>query len=160
VLPVETEWCHEDLAVDLPPWVAPLARAAGLRWQGLTFSYLVLRKEPRPLLASTAGHRVRFRVISDLLRTKGKAELFVCREDGRRERIRRLHRDEPDRDTAPGVRAFGELRRGDVVTLEGGPGGAPAIDERGRVAREAHATVWEVDSGAAGEQGSPGSRRS
>src|SRR3712207_8562489 len=47
MLAIETEWCHEDLAVDLPPWTVPLARAAGLRWQGLTFSYLVLRKDGR-----------------------------------------------------------------------------------------------------------------
>ena len=34
----ETDWCHEDLAVDLPGWVVPIARAAGLRREGLTFS--------------------------------------------------------------------------------------------------------------------------
>src|SRR5688500_10882299 len=38
----EEDWCHEDVAVDLPKWLVPLARAAGLRFQGLTFSHLVL----------------------------------------------------------------------------------------------------------------------
>lgn len=43
----ETDWCHEDLPIDLPDWLVPVARAAGLRYEGLTFSYLVLRKDER-----------------------------------------------------------------------------------------------------------------
>ena len=149
---IETEWCHEDLAVDLPAWVVPLARAAGLRWQGLTFSYLVLRRDgasPVRGLPPAAGG-VRFRTVSDLLRSKGKVELFVCGEDGARRRIRRL-----DRDAAHGTGVpFDEIRRGDTVTLSsaaGGPGApaaspAPPIDERGRVAGHAHVAI---DVGAA-----------
>lgn len=164
MLAIETEWCHEDLPVDLPPWTVPLARAAGLRWQGLTFSYLVLRKrgvEPR---ADAGGGRVRFRAVSDLLRSKGKVELFICREDGARERIRRLDRDAAAEQGVP----FEEVRRGDIVTLssatEGPPGGDPTrrdptrrdatrrdasaaqgpaapIDERGRVQAKAHVAI-------------------
>ena len=154
MLAIETEWCHEDLPVDLPPWTVPLARAAGLRWQGLTFSYLVLRKsgvEPR---ADAGGERVRFRAVSDLLRSKGKVELFICREDGARQRIRRLDRDAAAEQGVP----FEELRRGDIVTLSSPPdvsaGGQPAggdasaargpaapIDERGRVQAKAHVAI-------------------
>ncbi len=148
MLLLETEWCHEDLAVDLPPWTVSLARAAGLRWQGLTFSYLVLRKDgtvPAPRLGPSAG-QVRFRTVSDLLRTKGKAELFVCGEDAARRRIRRLDRDaDAERGTS-----FLDLRRGDIVTLSGPVAGADAasepIDERGRVAAGVHV---EIDVGAA-----------
>src|SRR5580700_2681488 len=39
----DSDWCHEDLDVDLPGWLVPVAKAAGLRHEGLTFSYLVLR---------------------------------------------------------------------------------------------------------------------
>lgn len=154
MLAIETEWCHEDLPVDLPPWTVPLARAAGLRWQGLTFSYLVLRKsgvEPR---ADAGGERARFRAVSDLLRSKGKVELFICREDGARQRIRRLDRDAAAEQGVP----FEELRRGDIVTLSSPPdvsaGGQPAggdasaargpaapIDERGRVQAKAHVAI-------------------
>jgi ribosomal protein RSM22 (predicted rRNA methylase) len=135
MLPIETEWCHEDLAVDLPPWTAPLARAAGLRWQGLTFSYLVLRKGgARPAEASSA--RVRFRAVSDLLRSKGKAELFICGEDGARRRIRQLERDAA---TGAGV-AFGDLRRGDAVTMTSTDDTGP-IDDRGRVQPGAHVAI-------------------
>lgn len=145
MLPLETEWCHEDLAVDLPPWTAPLARAAGLRWQGLTFSYLVLRKDgkvPVPRLDERAG-RVRFRTVSDLLQTKGKAELFVCGEDGVRRRIRRLDRDAGAERGIP----FSDVRRGDIVTLspaadEGSDVTARSpIDERGRIAAGAHVVI-------------------
>ncbi|MBX3223119.1 MAG: hypothetical protein KF795_21580 [Labilithrix sp.] len=164
MLAVETEWCHEDLPVDLPPWTVPLARAAGLRWQGLTFSYLVLRKDGRTQAAGAAGdHAVRFRAVSDLLRSKGKIELFICREDGLRQRIRRLDRDAGGGRGVP----FEDLRRGDVVTLssaaetaplggalatpavEASAGGdtraddapAPPIDERGRVSAKANVAI-------------------
>lgn len=154
-LAIETEWCHEDLPVDLPSWVVPLARASGLRWQGLTFSYLVLRKDgrvPVPRLPADDGARVRFRAVSDLLRTKGKAELFVCAEDGLRTRIRRLDRDVPSERGIP----FADLRRGDIVTLSSAiadssklndpvQGESPLtgrpIDERGRVRAETHAAI-------------------
>jgi ribosomal protein RSM22 (predicted rRNA methylase) len=150
MLAIETEWCHEDLPVDLPAWTVPLARAAGLRWQGLTFSYLVLRKDgrlPAPRM-SVDGGRVRFRAVSDLLRSKGKAELFICDEDGARRRIRRLDRDAG---SEQGFH-FLDLRRGDIVTLGStaddgtrSPAVRP-IDERGRVMAGAHVAI---DVGAA-----------
>lgn len=151
-LAVDGEWCHEDLRVDLPPWVAPLARAAGLRWQGLTFSYLVLTKDGRALVPRAEPEdrgRVRFRVVSDLFRSKGKVEMFVCTEAGQRSKIRRLDRDA----VVDGV-PFDALGRGDVVTLtvprsvapgQKEPDGAP-IDDRGRVRADANAVI---DVGAA-----------
>lgn len=124
-LATEDDWCHEDLAdLDLPDWVAPLARAAGLRYQGLTFSYLVLRREP--VVRSRTPGSIRFRVTSDLLKSKGKVELFACAEDGKRTRIRRLERHGDE---------FDALRRGDVVTM------TPPADERGRVAEHVQVDV-------------------
>lgn len=126
-LAAEGDWCHEDLAdIDLPDWVTPIARAAGLRWQGLTFSYLVLRKDPKHRPPAIG---IRFRVTSDLLRSKGKVELYACCESGERPRIRRLEREGSELD---------ELERGDVVTLSTtAADGAPAapIDDRGRIAK-------------------------
>jgi ribosomal protein RSM22 (predicted rRNA methylase) len=136
MLPIEGEWCHEDLPIDLPTWVVPLARAAGLRWQGLTFSYLVLRRDGKTLVDRLpAGPNVRFRAVSDLLRSKGKAELFVCGEDGERRRIRRLDRDVASETGVP----FDDLRRGDIVTLSSKDGAA--IDAGGRVAVGTHAAI-------------------
>lgn len=156
MLAAETDWCHEDLPIDLPPWVVPIARAAGLRWQGLTFSYLVLCKEG-PDAASRFSRTpaiVRFRAVSELLRSKGKVEMFVCDEDGVHRRIRRLDRD-AGRES--GV-SFEALRRGDIVTLgrvsRGGGGQGPSdgdgeedaaaplpLDGRGRVTADVHVSV-------------------
>lgn len=136
-LAAEGDWCHEDLAsIDLPDWVAPIARAAGLRWQGLTFSYLVLRKDPpgEAREATREPTAVRFRVTSDLLRSKGKTELFACCESGQRLRVRRLEREGSELD---------ELERGDVVVLSSSSG--PPIDERGRIAKDVSIAKGRID---------------
>ena len=114
----EGDWCHEDLAVDLPGWLVPIARAAGLRWQGLTFSYLVLRRDGRSV-ASLLPEGVRLRVVSGALVSKGKREAFLCGKiDGaaaRRLRAQRLDRHETELN-----RAWSVLQRGDLLALPGG----------------------------------------
>jgi len=146
------DWCHEDLGVDLPAWVVPLARAAGLRWQGLTFSHLVLRRDAQRLVDQVldtkaqqepagegAPPRVHLRVVSELMRTKGKAEVFGCTSGGERLRMRRLDRDASE--SGPGAAAtatWGRLGRGDVVTISG----TDAVDERGRLSVTAQIDVW------------------
>lgn len=129
----ETDWCHEDLAVDLPPWLVPVARAAGLRYEGLTFSYLVLCRDGRRLVDEIPKNpgAGRLRVVSDLIRNKGKREVFLCGEFEsephetpaphpaivcERARVMRLDRDES---AANG--AFSALRRGDVVVVDPAP---------------------------------------
>ena len=127
----EGDWCHEDLAVDLPGWLVPIARAAGLRWQGLTFSYLVLRKDGRSV-ASLLPEGVRLRVVSGALVSKGKREAFLCGKiddaPARRLRAQRLDRHETDVN-----RAWSDLRRGDLLALPGGfsrPKGADPSPEK------------------------------
>ncbi|MDB4992697.1 MAG: Methyltransferase [Myxococcaceae bacterium] len=131
----EGDWCHEDLEIDLPPWLVAPARAAGLRWQGLTFSYLVLKHEAGP---STAR---RLRVISAPIVTKGKIEAFLCGDlgeahgGGGRLRAVRLDRDRAD-DNA----AWDALAKGDVLEIEPAPapaatGGSPRIGKTARVMR-------------------------
>jgi ribosomal protein RSM22 (predicted rRNA methylase) len=133
-LALDGEWCHEDLAVDLPEWLVPLARAAGLRWQGLTFSYLVLRRDGRGLGCPSdqdSIHQIRFRAVSELLRSKGKAELWSCSDQGVRARLRRLERDAAAGEGLP----FEDLRRGDVVTVTSSAADpASPVDDRGRLA--------------------------
>jgi 2-polyprenyl-3-methyl-5-hydroxy-6-metoxy-1,4-benzoquinol methylase len=125
----ETDWCHEDLEVDLPAWLWPVARAAGLRREGLTFSYLVLHRGGRSLVdalaSSNAGSlplsltHARLRIVSEEIRTKGKREAFVCGEcagpagpAAARARLMRL-----DRDANPGNTAWDQLKRGDVALV-------------------------------------------
>jgi hypothetical protein len=128
----DTDWCHEDLAVDLPPWLGPVARGAGLRVEGLTFSYLVLRQGGVRLVDAirAPSGAARLRVVSDEFRTKGKREAFVCGDVAgpsgpvaARARLMRL-----DRDANPGNAAWEGLGRGDLLVVAP----APAV-ERPRV---------------------------
>lgn len=132
VLESPSDWCHEDLSVDLPAWLVPVARAAGLRWQGLTFSYLALRRDGATL--GSAIPQATLRIISERMITKGKSEVFGCTSRGERVRYRRL-----DRDASEANAAWDELGRGDVVTLTPG-----AVDERGRLAADAGVDVRRV----------------
>jgi SAM-dependent methyltransferase len=133
----DSDWCHEDLDVDLPGWLVPVAKAAGLRHQGLTFSYLVLRAPASggdrlvDHLAAPPG-AARVRLVSNIVRTKGKREAFLCGEFAAhaagRARAVRL-----DRDASATNGAWPELRRGDVIVV------APALElDRPRVGAESH----------------------
>lgn len=112
----ETDWCHEDLAVDLPAWLVPTARAAGLRHEGLTFSYLVVR---------TDGARVpgTHRLVGQPRETKGKVELDLCTERGL-VRVDRLHRDRSEKNAH-----VDELARGDLLAL-------PDLGEARRIGKD------------------------
>jgi len=120
-LAAEGAWCHEDLDVDLPPWLAPVAARAGLRWQGLTFSYLVLRKDGRSLRDDAPPGAAWVRMVSEPIVTKGKREAFLCGdvqgpEGGlvtMRVRARRLNRDESDSNAA-----WQRASRGDVLACD------------------------------------------
>lgn len=122
----EDDWCHEDLDVDLPPALANIARMAGLRWQGLTYARLVLAREPvaRPAL----------RVAAPPHPTRGKRALPLC-VPGREQlvTVERLDRHESEQNAA-----WGELQRGDGLSVEG-------VDLEGplpRVGTEAVVTAW------------------
>ena len=111
----ERDWCHEDLRVDLPDWLQAVAQLAGLRWQGLTFSYLVVQAQARDTvrtLVPAAEHTVSVgRLLSDPMASKGKVEAWVC-TNGRAERWMQL-----DRTRRHAARANVDLRslaRGDV----------------------------------------------
>jgi hypothetical protein len=136
----ETDWCHEDVPVDLPPWLFPVARAAGLRREGLTFSYLVLRKDAVRLGGADprAPTATRLRVVSAAIPSKGKIEAFLCGEldsEGTRV-VARARTMRLDRDASPANAAWDHLGRGDVLTIDP----APQLD-RPRVARGGSVTT-------------------
>jgi hypothetical protein len=148
----ETDWCHEDLAVDLPDWLVPVARSAGLRHEGLTFSYLVLRRGGRRMVDAISGPSTgsaRLRIVSDEIRSKGKREVFVCGElpgpsglVASRARLMRL-----DRDENAGNSAWAALGRGDVALV------TPAPDlERPRVTGASTVVVVELSDAAEGAE--------
>lgn len=111
------DWCHEDIAdASLPLWLIPVARAAGLRWEGLTYSYLVLRRDTRTLAGRAARPRMLpARLISAPTRTKGKTEVTLCGAFGADVTLGRAM--ELHRDRAKGEDAFDALPRGATVLL-------------------------------------------
>jgi hypothetical protein len=121
MLASKEDWCHEDLPVDLPPFLVPLARAAGLRWQGVTFAYLVLRPDRATL--REAG-LLPLRAVSERRKTKGKEEVWLCGEAADGPGIARVTR--LDRDRTDGNAEWDRLRRGDRVRIEPAPALGPS----------------------------------
>ena len=105
------DWCHEDRAVQLPPRTAELARLTHLRDGGLKLSYLVLRRQPLPLVEQSGA----WRIVSAPMPGKGKLEIVGCSDAGRVPiRLLRRHRSDANR-------AFERARRGDVVVTDVAP---------------------------------------
>ena len=136
----EREWCHEDLPIDLPAWLEPVARAAGLRWQGLGFAPLVLeRRAERPAMEADV------RVVSDALDSKGQREAFVCgpvemasdeADPTAKVRLaRRVRVAQMERDAGPASVAWDALFRFDRLRFD------PPLQVKGDAAR--HAVVGE-----------------
>ena len=118
-----------------------------MRREGLTFSYLVLRREGAGVIDTLAdaitapAGAARLRVVSDILPSKGKREAFLCGEvasaDGlvpARVRCMRL-----DRDATADNSAWDDLSRGDLLVVEPAPDMA-----RPRITRAS--TVRAVDT--------------
>jgi SAM-dependent methyltransferase len=107
----ETDWCHAERAIDPPPLVAQVGRAAGLRKEAVKMSYLVLAPPGEPWAEPPPG-RV-FRIVSEALAGKGRLRYMGCGPDGRKGlALQEKHVDDANR-------RFETLRRGDVVSLEG-----------------------------------------
>ena len=124
------EWCHEDREISLPDWLVPVARGAGLRFEGLTWSYLVLRKDGanvRDTFASDAA--ACGRAVSGRLRSKGKEECIVC---GPVPVLRKLYRI--DREASAENAAWESLARGTLVS---------DVGENKRVRSETHLRVLD-----------------
>jgi SAM-dependent methyltransferase len=134
----DDDWCHEDLPVDLPSFLVPLARAANLRWQGVTFAYLVLRPDGATLREAGPWP---LRVVSERRKTKGKEEAWLCglAADGAGlVRATRLDRDRSERNAV-----WDLLRRGDRMRIEP----PPAVGEF-RLRREVEVRKGPADDAA------------
>jgi ribosomal protein RSM22 (predicted rRNA methylase) len=129
------DWCHEDRLVKLPPHTAELARVTHLRDGNLKFSYLVLRKQPTPLV--DAGGAA-WRIVSAPHAPKGKLELLGCSDAGRVPiRLMKRHRNDQ-------TKSIERARRGNVLLIDGAPG-----DERLEITSEMH--VITIDPSAIGD---------
>ncbi|MEZ4393306.1 MAG: hypothetical protein R3A48_19650 [Polyangiales bacterium] len=104
----------------------PIAKLAGLRWDGPTWSYLVLRRDGRTLRDALAAEgRTSLRMVSNLMATKGKIETLVCGELPGEVTLRRAMELEREAKKAKSP-TFDTLARGDLLRvatadLEGDP---------------------------------------
>lgn len=83
----ERDWCHAELPLALPDALVPIAREAGLRFEGLSYATLTLRNAPPP-----APEALRAALVGGPIATKGKVELQLC-HDGRVTRVDWMTRD-------------------------------------------------------------------
>jgi SAM-dependent methyltransferase len=103
------DWCHAERALEPPPLVAEIARAAGLRRESLKMSYLVVAAPGESWAAPPAG-RV-FRIVSEPMPSKGRLRYMGCGPEGR------MGLALQDKHVGASNRHFGALLRGDVVDV-------------------------------------------
>jgi SAM-dependent methyltransferase len=106
-----SDWCHAERAIDPPPLVAQIGKAAGLRKESVKMSYLVLAPPGEGWAAPPPG-RV-FRIVSEPLAGKGRRRYMGCGPEGR------MGLALQEKHVGEGNRRFQALLRGDVVGLEG-----------------------------------------
>jgi ribosomal protein RSM22 (predicted rRNA methylase) len=141
-----SDWCHDDLPIALPPWLVPVARTAGLRYEGLTLAYLVLRKDGVRLVDALVGPigATRARAVSESMRTKGKREVFLCgaflasSEQTSAVAAARVRTARLDRDRTESNEAWDGVERGDVLVL-----GPPVCSATARIGRSTEVRLME-----------------
>jgi SAM-dependent methyltransferase len=108
----DTDWCHAERAIEPPPLVAQIARAAGLRKEAVKMSYVVLASKGEPWPEPPPG-RV-FRIVSEPLPSKGRLRYMGCGPEGR------MGLSLQEKHVGDANRRFEHLLRGDVVEVTGG----------------------------------------
>jgi ribosomal protein RSM22 (predicted rRNA methylase) len=111
----EGDWCHEDRAVALPAALIPIARAAGLHYEGLSFSFLCASRAPvlpRPNLG---------RVVAPPREAKGKRGLTLCASGDDPREGAALAFERLDRHRGEARDAWLAAERGSVLALEPWP---------------------------------------
>jgi len=100
------EWCHESVAWKPPAFLKILNEELGREITVLKFSYLVIART-RVRVAWPSGYRV----VSNMLREKGKMRCYLCTEDGRVELVR-LNRSKVKENMF-----FDKIAKGDMIGL-------------------------------------------
>jgi hypothetical protein len=104
----ERDWCHEDLPLALPLALQPIARKAGLRFEGLSYSYLTLKRQPGTIATGA------YRIVGGPILSKGRTEWHACGQSGL-VRMARLDRHKSEGDP------MNHAQRGSFVEFEQEP---------------------------------------
>ncbi len=105
----QRDWCHFYVSWEAPKFIQKIDKLIGNKNEWLKMSYLVLA--PWELQKAKTEEGV-WRVISNLMRSKGKKELVICGDRGRYH----LHRQ--DKDRSPSNFEFDSARRGDFLEYQ------------------------------------------
>jgi ribosomal protein RSM22 (predicted rRNA methylase) len=125
------DWCHECRPFQPPPELRQLAAMTGLRRRQAKWSYVVLNRSD----ARIAPRPGALRVVSDGLKSKGKLDVFLCGEEGRkRATLLSRHR-------SPSNEAFRHLARGSLAWIDGD---AVRDEESIRLQRETQVLVEDL----------------
>lgn len=103
------DWCHEERAWDPPASIRKIDEEVGFIKDALKFSYLLLRKDGKTIVARRPDI---YRVVSELRELKGEKRAWLCNELGRPEVGRQ------DRLRSESNAAFDEWNRGAIVQIE------------------------------------------
>ncbi len=75
---VSRDWCHHRLPWDPPEFLVCVDKQAGFKKRLLNFTYIVARNTSQSPVSELIEPDQTFRVVSDLLKMKGKYEIHVC----------------------------------------------------------------------------------
>lgn len=77
-----SDWCHEEVACEMPEWLNEIGMEAKLKKESLLFSYVLFSTQNEANLPSNL-----MRMVSQRMERKGQVECFFCTENGK-ERLR------------------------------------------------------------------------
>ena len=108
------DWCHEGYVWEKSSLIKEIDSRTGFNKSLLKYSYIILREDGKKFEDGLLEEGVEyFRVVSDLLVMKGEKKIFLCGKRGRIQ-VGRL-----DRHRSESNEGFDEMKRGDVVEIDG-----------------------------------------
>jgi len=108
------DWCHTEVHWERPGFIRELDDLVGNIHKSLKFSYLVVSKTKKRLSDTfqLQSNAKTYRVVSELMKEKGRSKVFLCNDDGRRLFVRqKKHKSDTNN-------AFDDLKRYDLISID------------------------------------------
>ncbi|MBF0493244.1 MAG: methyltransferase domain-containing protein [Deltaproteobacteria bacterium] len=110
----DRDWCHFYIEWQEPEFMKQLSKMLKTKNDFLKTSYMIFSKAEKSVLDKVLGKAKAadvYRVISNLMGSKGKAEVVLCGPAGR------WHVMRQDKNASPKNKAFSEMHRGDLAVI-------------------------------------------